>query len=73
MFADGVGKLKDFKAHLTLKGNADPRFLKARSVPYAMRPRIEKEFNRFQQDGIVKLVAHSDWATPIVPALKIKW
>lgn len=70
VFADGIGKLKDIKAHLTLKDNADPKFLKARSVPYAMRPRIEKELDRLQQEGIIQPVAHSDWATPIVPALK---
>lgn len=70
VFVDGIGKLKDIKAHLTLKDNADPKFLKTRSVPYAMRPRIEKELDRLQQEGIIQPVAHSDWATPIVPALK---
>lgn len=51
LFADGIRKLKDIKAHLTLKDNADPKFLKAHSVPYAIR---------LQQEGIKQHVAHSD-------------
>lgn len=59
MYVDGIWKLEDLKVYLTLKNIANPKFLKARSVPYAMR-----------LEGILQPVAHSDDATPTVSSLK---
>lgn len=44
--------------------------MKARTVSYALRPRIEKEIDKLSDDGILTRVGHSDWATPIVPPSK---
>ena len=65
-----LGKMKGINAHLNLKENAQPKFLKARSVAFALRPRIESELDCLQEQGVISPVKHSDWATPIVPALK---
>ena len=70
VFAEGVGKLRDLKAHLTLEDGAQPKFLKARNVPYSVRPKIEKELDRLQAEGVVEPIPHSEWATPIVPVVK---
>ena len=48
---------------------AQPRFQKARSVPYSMKAQVEKELDRLEGEGIIEPVA-SDWAAPIVPVLK---
>lgn len=58
------------KAKLTLKENVTPQFVKARKVPFALRPRVEKELDKLVSDGILTKVDHSEWATPIVPVPK---
>ena len=66
IFTAESGKVKGMKASLTLKENAQPKFCKARPVPYALKERVEKELDRLESEGIIQKVDHSDWATPIV-------
>ena len=56
--------------HLYVKPGTKPRFKKARSVPYSLRPKLEAEYKRLQAEGILVPVSHSDWATPVVPVAK---
>ena len=62
--------LKSAKAKLTLKEDSQVRFCKARAVPYAVRPKVEEELRRLQNEGILVKVEWKDWATPIVPVPK---
>ena len=39
------------KAKMILKEGAQPVFLKARPIPYSLREKVEKEFDRLQKDG----------------------
>ena len=50
--------------------NVQPRFLKARSVPYALQSKVEEELNRLESEGVIVPVQHFEWAAPIVPVLK---
>ena len=50
--------------------NTPPIFHRARSVPYAMRDKVEKELKRLQEEGTIEPVEFSEWAAPIVPVLK---
>ena len=70
VFADGLGTMKKFKAHLHVKSDAKPVFHRPRAVPYAIRDVIEKELERLEKEGIVERVKHSEWAAPIVPVPK---
>ena len=70
IFQPGIGKLKNIKGSITLEKDTQPRFHKARMVPYALRPKIEDELHKLQKDGVIEPVEHSTWATPIVPAVK---
>ena len=70
IFRDGIGKVKGVKASLTLKKDAKPKFLKARPVPYALKPKIEQELENLERQGIVSKANTSDWATPIVLVVK---
>ena len=70
LFSDKVGELQGIKGKLTLKDNSSPVFLKARQVPYALRPKVEMELERLEREHIITPVATSQWATPIVPVPK---
>ncbi|BHF63688.1 hypothetical protein SprV_0200668200 [Sparganum proliferum] len=47
-----------------------PRFFKARTVPYAVAPKVEEELDRLQKADIIEPLQYSEWAVPIVPVLK---
>ena len=70
VFEEDIGLLKTTKAKLNLKENSQPKFCKARQVPYALRPKVEAELTKLQNDGILTKVDWSEWATPIVPVIK---
>ncbi|CAI2737870.1 unnamed protein product, partial [Dicrocoelium dendriticum] len=70
LFENKLGKMRHFKASIKLREGAEPKFYKARSLPYAMRPKVEAEIQRLQSEGVIVPVQHSDWGTPIVPVLK---
>lgn len=60
----------NFQAHLTLKEGAKAVFQKPRSIPYGLRENVKLELDRLVNDGILKSVQESEWATPIVPIRK---
>ena len=70
VFGSDQGRMKGVQARLTLKPDAVPRFMKAQSVPLALRPKVEEELHRMEKAGIVTKVDWSSWATPVVPVVK---
>ena len=70
VFQEGLGSLKGYEAKINVDPNATPRFYKARSVPYAMREKVEAELARLVAEGTLVPVEYSDWATPIVAVVK---
>ncbi|XP_062582729.1 uncharacterized protein K02A2.6-like [Saccostrea cucullata] len=69
VFSDDVGTVKGITAKLSLKENK-PKYVKARTVPFSLRAKVEEELDRLEAEGTLTKVQHSDWATPIVPVLK---
>ena len=67
---EGLGTLKGVKGHLVVDSNAEPVFFKPRTVPYALRDRVNAELDRLYKEGIIEPVSFSDWAAPIVPVVK---
>ena len=69
LFKEGLGLFKGVVAKLLLdpSGEKQPKFYKARTVPFALKERIEKELGRLQAEGIISPV---HWAAPIVPVVK---
>ena len=65
-----LGKLRNFEAKLTTVADSTPRFYKPRALPYALRPKVERELERLEKQGVLVPVQHSDWAAPIVPVMK---
>ena len=70
VFQDELGTLKGFQAKIYVDPSAQPKFCKARSVPYAMQLLVEEELERLVQLGILEPVQFAEWAAPIVPVLK---
>ena len=66
IFKSELGSVKGTKATLHLRKNVKPVFCKARSVPFALRPVVERELERMQSEGIIMPVEFSEWATPLV-------
>ncbi|KAK8760362.1 hypothetical protein V5799_028372 [Amblyomma americanum] len=58
------------RIHIELKEGAQARFLKCRSIPFAMREEVVAELNRLVELGILQPTQYSDWATPIVVVRK---
>ncbi|XP_037521015.1 uncharacterized protein LOC119397663 [Rhipicephalus sanguineus] len=55
---------------LELREDATPKFLKARSVPFALQTSVENELDRLQKQEIIEPTQHSEWATPLVVVRK---
>ena len=70
VFKQELGELKGTQAKIHVDDNVRPRFEKARTVPFAIREKVEEELERLQALGVIRPVQFSDWAAPIVPVLK---
>ena len=70
VFREGLGKLQGYEAKILVDADAKPKFCKARSVPYAMKVKVEEELDRLVKEGTLEPVQFADWAAPIVPVLK---
>ena len=58
VFAEGMGTLKGVKAKIYVDQNAEPEYIKARAVPYALRTNVELE--RLEREGIISPVEFSE-------------
>lgn len=70
LFDGSLGSMKDITVKLSVKADSKPKFLKARPVPYAIRPKVEADLDALVKNGVLVPVSGSEWATPIVPILK---
>lgn len=64
------GSFTKEKIKLELKENSQPKYMLARSVPFALQEKIEKELQRLAEEKIIVPVETSEWATPVMPVLK---
>ncbi|KAK3089020.1 hypothetical protein FSP39_000173 [Pinctada imbricata] len=70
IFKDELGAVKGVTAKIYVNENENPRYFKARPVPYALKGKIESELVRLEECGIIQPVQFSEWAAPIVPVVK---
>ena len=70
MFREELGTLEGAKAKIIVPLNAQLCFFKPKPLPYALKDKVKKELDRLQLQGVITPVQFSDWAAPIVPAMK---
>jgi len=56
------------KLHDDLQARSE--IYRPRSVPHAMKEKVEAELEHLYKQGIIEPVQFSNWAAPIVPVLK---
>ena len=59
IFKDELGTVRDVKAHIQQNPNSEPWFHKARTVPMALRQKVEEELDRLGKAKIIQPVTHS--------------
>ena len=62
--------IKGALATITLKPDATPIELPARELPLPMKIRVKQELGKMEAAGIIEKVESSEWASPIVVAVK---
>ena len=70
VFSEKMGVAKNIVAKIHVDPEATPKFYRPRSVPYAIKGKIEQELQRLENEGVVSKVVESEWAAPIVPVMK---
>ena len=66
LFTNSYEGTKGLEAHITMKSNVKPIFVKASRVPYALKVQIEKELDKLEAHGVIKKTDKLSWASPIV-------
>eukprot|EP00057_Strongylocentrotus_purpuratus_P013848 XP_011668322.1 PREDICTED: uncharacterized protein K02A2.6-like [Strongylocentrotus purpuratus] len=66
VFEPGLGTMTNHKAKIKVKSDPQPRFNKARPVPYALREKVEAELDKLVEQGVLIPISHSNRAAPIV-------
>lgn len=70
LWKDELGCFNKFEIDFQLKEGARPIFFKPRTIPFALKNKVEDELVRLSDLGILVPVNFSEYATPIVPVLK---
>ncbi|GFX12455.1 transposon Tf2-6 polyprotein [Trichonephila clavipes] len=70
IFDDKLGEINNYEAKLKLRHGVKPIFCRVRTVPFALKGRVENEIDRLEKEGIIEKVDSSEWATPVVPVVK---
>ncbi|KAL1240253.1 Uncharacterized protein TSPI_07277 [Trichinella spiralis] len=65
-----LGRATTAKAHLELRPDARSKFMKPRSVPFALTAKIENDLQRLVDMSVLQPITRSEWASLIVPVLK---
>jgi transposase InsO family protein len=70
VFTDALGCFRDFKINIPVSSVAEPKFVKARPVPYAYGVSVDTDLDKLEAQGVWTKENYSKWAAPIVPVLK---
>ena len=71
VFSEKLGTIKGVQAKINVIPNSKPKFMKARTVPFAMKAAVELEIERMENEGILKSVPFSEWVSQSSLFLKV--
>jgi len=63
VFKDKIGTFNKYEISLNIKAGAVPKFYKPRSIPLALKGKVETEIERLVKSDILVPVDHSEYAT----------
>ena len=68
LFTESYEGMKGLEAHITMRDDARPVLVKARTVPYALKGQVERELDKLEKEraGVIKKTHRSCWVSPIV-------
>ena len=66
LFEYRIGTINGFQANIHLKPDSTPKFMKSRSIPFALQEAVSQELDRLIENKILQPIPFSDWASPIV-------
>ena len=61
LFQDELGTIKGVSAKLHVSSGAKPRFYRPRSIPYALRSRVDQALEKLVSEGILEPMQFSEW------------
>ena len=70
VFRNELGCIRSTQARVHLQEGTQPIFCRARTVPYAMREKVEQALARAVQQGTLEKIDYSEWASPTVNVTK---
>ena len=70
LFESGLGCLKDTLVKIDVDPTVPAKFCRARTVPFSVKEKVERELDRLVEQGIISPVKYSAWAAPVVPVAK---
>jgi hypothetical protein len=70
IFSEELGLITGMTAKIHIDNQAEPKFCRPRTTPYALTEKVNQEIDRLERSGIIKPVEFSDWASPIVSVVK---
>ena len=70
LFREELGLLEETTASILIEPQSQPRYFKARPVPYAVSDKVEAELQCLQALKVITPVTYSAWAAPIIPVVK---
>ncbi|GFQ70494.1 retrovirus-related Pol polyprotein from transposon 412 [Trichonephila clavata] len=59
IFDDKLGEISNYEAKLKLRSGVKPIFCRVRTVPFALKGRVEKEIDRLEREGVIEKVESS--------------
>lgn len=72
VFEPQISPIKNFKVHLSLKEGSRPKFIKAATVPFAVKDEVERQIRELESSGVLKYIPYSNWASQVVVVPKKK-